>query len=628
VGAVTFSLDPRLMECLAAALPFQVFFETGTFEGDGVAIAAPHVGRVITVESSQPLWQAAAQRFQGDPRIQVLQGNSPEVIARVRPSLGDEATLYWLDAHWCVAQNTAGDKSQCPLLEEIAAIGRLGATSMVLIDDARLFLAPPAEPHDVAQWPELNQIVQALRRLSDSHEIMVVNDVIAFYPPGAHDAMQAYARRHGMDWLRAVQSLRENDELRATMQDLNRQLKEKEAAIAEKEAAIDEKEAEVLDAHVALERAERERGFLQKIVDEGSHVKAGAGGEEAGDIRERLLKDLEGKEKVILELRRANTAYRAAFAMFGFLIRPVNALIGWTVSGFAGMAPRLGVLNQHAPKPLEPPAPYWLRTPANATPRIAIVTPSYQQGRFIERTIRSVLEQGYPNLAYHVQDGGSTDGTREILERYADKLSWESAKDTGQTQAINRGFAHVSGDIMAWLNSDDILLPGALAYVADYFASHPEVDVIYGHRLLLDTEDRQIGRWMVPRHNDYVLSWADYVPQETLFWRRRLWDKVGARVDESFRFAMDWDLLVRFRDADARFVRVPRFLGGFRIHPEQKTSAAINEIGFAEMTRIRERALGRVPTQREIGKAVLPYLIRHIMVDMQWRVRSALGART
>jgi hypothetical protein len=112
-----------------------------------------------------------------------------------------------------------------------------------------------------------------------------------------------------------------------------------------------------------------------------------------------------------------------------------------------------------------------------------------------------------------------------------------------------------------------------------------------------------------------------------MFWRRRIWDKVGARVDESFRFAMDWDLLVRFRDADARFVRVPRFLGGFRIHPQQNTSAAINEIGFAEMTRIRERALGRVPTQREIGKAVLPYLIRHIVVDMQWRVRNALGAR-
>ncbi len=421
----------------------------------------------------------------------------------------------------------------------------------------------------------------------------------------------------------------------AELQGMARQLHEKEdelhamaRQLTGKQDQLQEKEAAVLDAHAALERSERERTFLQRLVDEGARASPATGGGAAEDMQARLLKDLENKEKVIIELRRANTAYRAAFALFGFVIRPVNAMIGWSVSAFAGMAPRLGVLNQHPPQPLQTPPAYWLRTPANVAPRIAIVTPSYQQGQFIERTLRSVLEQGYPNLAYHVQDGASADATREVLERYAGKLTWESAKDTGQTQAINRGFARVSGDIMAWLNSDDILLPGALAYVADYFASHPEVDVIYGHRLLIDVDDRQIGRWMVPRHNDYVLSWADYVPQETLFWRRRIWEKVGERVDESFRFAMDWDLLVRFRDAGARFARVPRFLGGFRIHPQQKTSAAINEVGFAEMNRIRERVLGHVPTQREVGKAVLPYLVRHIAVDMQWRIRNALGART
>ena len=415
--------------------------------------------------------------------------------------------------------------------------------------------------------------------------------------------------------------------MKSDVDEMDREFARIKAEVGDMVRQLSEKESAVRTAHDALERSERERAFLQRVVDEGAKVAAGAADAEAVDIRERLLKDLENKEKVILELRRANTAYRAAFALFGFVIRPVNKLIGWTVSAFADMAPRLGVLNQHPPRPLAPSAPYWLKTPEAAAPRIAIVTPSYQQGHFLERTIRSVLDQGYPNLQYHVQDGGSTDGTREVLERYSDKLTWVSERDSGQTQAINRGFARVSGDIMAWLNSDDILLPGALAFVADYFAAHPEVDVIYGHRLLIDENDRQIGRWMVPRHNDYVLSWADYVPQETLFWRRRLWEKVGERVDESFRFAMDWDLLVRFRDADARFVRVPRFLGGFRIHPQQKTSAAINEIGFAEMSRIRERALGRVPTQREIGKAVLPYLMRHIAVDKLWRVRSALGAR-
>jgi len=216
----------------------------------------------------------------------------------------------------------------------------------------------------------------------------------------------------------------------------------------------------------------------------------------------------------------------------------------------------------------------------------------------------------------------------EILERYADRMTgWKSEKDTGQSQAINRGFARTAGEIMAWLNSDDVLFPGSLACVAEFFARNPDVDVIYGHRVLIDEDDGEVGRWLLPPHDNAVMSWADFIPQETLFWRRRIWEKVGAQIDESFRFAMDWDLLVRFRDADARFVRVPRFLGGFRIHPQQKTSAAINEIGFAEMTRIRERALGRVPSSREIGKAVLPYLIRHIAVDKWWTVRSALGAR-
>ncbi|MBC8023479.1 MAG: glycosyltransferase [Burkholderiales bacterium] len=290
-------------------------------------------------------------------------------------------------------------------------------------------------------------------------------------------------------------------------------------------------------------------------------------------------------------------------------------------------APRLGVLDQYAPRPLALPAHYSHTALPAQPPRMTIVTPSFRQAGFIERTIRSVIEQGYPNLEYIVQDGGSEDGTRAILQRYAPRLaSWESRKDNGQAQAINRGFDRSTGEIMAWLNSDDILLPGALAYVAEYFRAHPRVDVIYGHRLCIDETDRHIGRWVMPSHDSRVLSWADFVPQETLFWRRRIWDKVGARVDETFSFAMDWDLLLRFRDAGARFARVPRFLGGFRIHQQQKTSAAINEIGFGEMNRLRERVLGRVPTTAEVRRAVAPYIARHVARDLVWRVRHKLGS--
>ncbi len=129
---------------------------------------------------------------------------------------------------------------------------------------------------------------------------------------------------------------------------------------------------------------------------------------------------------------------------------------------------------------------------------------------------------------------------------------------------------------MAYLNSDDILLGGALDYVAAYFSAHPEVDVIYGHRIIIDEEDREIGRWILPRHDRRVIRWSDYIPQETMFWRRRIWEAAGGRLDESFQFAMDWDLILRFDDAGAVFRRVPAFLAAFRHHAGQKTISAMD----------------------------------------------------
>lgn len=258
-------------------------------------------------------------------------------------------------------------------------------------------------------------------------------------------------------------------------------------------------------------------------------------------------------------------------------------------------------------------------------PKISIVTPSYNQASFLERTLESVLCQGYPNLEYLVQDGGSTDDTVAVLERYDGRLSgWTSCADNGQAHAINIGFSKTSGEIMAWLNSDDILLPGTLFYVADYFTRHPDVDVVYGHRFLIDEDDRDIGRWMMPQHRDQIISWADFIPQETMFWRRSIWEKAGGQIDESLHFAVDWELLVRFRETGAHFARLPRFLGGFRIHPQQKTSAD-NSIGFQEMCQIRVRTLGRIPSQDEITKAVNPYLLDHVVTDIGWRIRNMLG---
>src|SRR5258706_8672796 len=117
-----------------------------------------------------------------------------------------------------------------------------------------------------------------------------------------------------------------------------------------------------------------------------------------------------------------------------------------------------------------------------------------------------------------------------------------------------------TGELLAWLNGDDILLPGALDYVVYFFETHPSVDVVYGHRIVIDPTGNEIGRWVLPPHSDRVLSWIDYVPQETLFWRRRAWERVGSHVDETFHFAMDWDMLVRLRDSGATFARLPQFL--------------------------------------------------------------------
>jgi carbamoyltransferase len=280
----------------------------------------------------------------------------------------------------------------------------------------------------------------------------------------------------------------------------------------------------------------------------------------------------------------------------------------------------LSIHYQYRPRPLRL-LPHYYQTPSSAASlTFSIVTPSYNQARFLETTIKSVVDQLYPNLQYVVQDGGSSDESTAVLARYQSRLThWESRTDRGQAHAINLGFGRATGDIMAYLNSDDVLLPGALHYVADFFARNPQVDVVYGHRVVIDTNDAEVGRWILPRHDDNFLRWADFVPQETLFWRRRIWEKVGGAMDESFHFALDWDLLLRFLDAGARFVRLPRFLGAFRLHSEQKTSRQMFDLGVPEMDRLCRRSHGRPVPHRERYWHIVPYLCRHLCYHMLYR---------
>jgi GT2 family glycosyltransferase len=288
------------------------------------------------------------------------------------------------------------------------------------------------------------------------------------------------------------------------------------------------------------------------------------------------------------------------------------------------LAPKLGRLHQHPPEPLRVPRSYVRARPPDPPPTISVVTPSYQQARFLGRTIESVLGQGYPALEYVVQDGGSDDGSVDVLRAHEESLTrWESAPDGGQAQAINLGFAGTSGEIMAYLNSDDVLLPGALAYVARYLSEHPDVEVVYGNRLLMDDQGRKVGSWVLPAHDDEALRLIDFVPQETLFWRRGLWERCGGHVDEGLRYAIDWDLLLRFADLGARMVRLPRFLAGFRVHDAQKTTTQ-QDLGIEEQDRLRERVLGRPMPHAEALRQVQPYLRRHVPLHLLYRAAARL----
>jgi glycosyltransferase involved in cell wall biosynthesis len=221
-------------------------------------------------------------------------------------------------------------------------------------------------------------------------------------------------------------------------------------------------------------------------------------------------------------------------------------------------------------------------------PRISIVTPSYNQARYVGWTARSVFLQRYPDLEYILMDGGSSDGTMDVLAPYADRFAHlVSARDKGQSDAISRGFARSSGEIMAYLNSDDMLAPGTLRFVARYFADHPDVDAVYSHRCTVDGRNRVLWYWLLPPHDDWYMQRWDLIPQETCFWRRSLYERCG-NVDPSFRFAMDYDLFVRFM-REGKMVRLNRFLGIFRQHEEAKTSQLMETVGAEEIRRVWQR---------------------------------------
>ena len=212
-------------------------------------------------------------------------------------------------------------------------------------------------------------------------------------------------------------------------------------------------------------------------------------------------------------------------------------------------------------------------------PRIIIVTPSYNQGCFIEETINSVLDQGYPNLEYIVMDGGSTDGTIEILKKYSSQLIWFSEKDRGQSHAINKGLRQATGDVFAFLNSDDVYEPSALLAVGEFFTIHPDTYWLTGWCQTMNTQGQVIRKlstfykkfWLIWRSYKALLV-LDYVSQPATFWRREVIEKVG-EFNENFHYAMDYDYSLRVGKHYKLWV-LPRYLARFRVHPTSKAGAS------------------------------------------------------
>ncbi|MFA5114021.1 MAG: glycosyltransferase family 2 protein [Candidatus Margulisiibacteriota bacterium] len=224
-------------------------------------------------------------------------------------------------------------------------------------------------------------------------------------------------------------------------------------------------------------------------------------------------------------------------------------------------------------------------------PRISIVTPSYNQGQYLEKTILSVLEQGYPNLEFIIMDGGSTDNSVEIIKKYEKRIAyWVSERDEGQSDAIRKGFQRAKGEILAWLNSDDTYPPGTLHKVAQYYNRHRDIDVIYGNLLLMDGagkiyDERRVMR-PIPCLMGYGLLYGYFAfYQLSAFWTRAIYDRVGG-VDPALTQGMDNDLITKFAFAGGRFGKLNDQLAVFRVHELSKTFILSGGIHLKDRARI------------------------------------------
>jgi glycosyltransferase involved in cell wall biosynthesis len=227
-------------------------------------------------------------------------------------------------------------------------------------------------------------------------------------------------------------------------------------------------------------------------------------------------------------------------------------------------------------------------------PRLSIVTPSFNQAPYIERTLRSVLEQGIEGLEYVVCDGGSTDGTVEILHRYTGQVRWVSERDNGQADAVNKALGMTSGEVIGWLNSDDIYYPGALEHVLRFFDQHPDVEILYGDANHIDENDRIMEPYYTEAWDFERLKDVCFLCQPAVFFRRSVVRRHGV-LDARLRYCMDYEYWLRI-GRTTPFARVPHTLAGSRLYASNKTIGSRIAV-HTEINDMLKRTIGVVPTR-------------------------------
>ncbi|MCD6425107.1 MAG: glycosyltransferase [Anaerolineales bacterium] len=233
-------------------------------------------------------------------------------------------------------------------------------------------------------------------------------------------------------------------------------------------------------------------------------------------------------------------------------------------------------------------------------PLVSIITPSYNQAQYLEDTIQSVLQQDYPNLEYIIVDGGSTDGSPEVIEKYQDNFAWwVSEPDQGQADAINKGFKKANGEIIAWLNSDDLYLPGAISSAVDLFQKYPNSGVIYGDAVSADADGRLLNELRFSNWGTRDFLQFNIICQPAVFMKRSIVEKVGY-LDPTYHFFLDHQLWIRL-SRETEFVHHPETWAVSRYHPEAKNVTMASECG-AEVIRIMDWAEKEPDLAAIIGK--------------------------